>query len=98
MKREHIQFRCSIYEKKMLRLKAKRAGLSLSEYCRGSALGHTIIERLTTEQLEHYSMLVKYRNNFERIGNMFKKRDPRLAKEVGELAKKIRGHLYNFNR
>ena len=98
MKREHIQFRCSIYEKKMLKLKAKRAGLSLSEYCRGSALGHSIIERLTSEQLEYYSMLVKYKNNFKRISNMFKKRNPTLAKEVGELANEIRNHLYNFNR
>ncbi len=98
MKREHIQFRCSIYEKKILRLKAKRAGLSLSEYCRGSALGHSIIERLTPEQLEYYSMLVKYKNNFKRISNMFKKRNPKLTKEVEELAIQIRNHLNNFNR
>jgi len=98
MKREHIQFRCGIYEKKMLKLKAKRAGLSLSEYCRGSALGLSIVERLTPEQLEHYSMLVKYKNNFKRISNMFKKRDPKLAKEVGELAIQIRDHLHNFNK
>jgi len=98
MKKEHVQFRCSIYEKKMLKLKAKRAGLSLSEYCRGSALGHSIIERLTPEQLEYYSMLVKYKNNFSRISNMFKKRDPKLAKEVEELTYQIRNHLYNFNR
>ena len=29
---------------------------------------------------------------------MFKKRNPTLAKEVGELANEIRNHLYNFNR
>ena len=98
MKREHIQFRCSIYEKKMLKLKARRAGLSLSEYCRGSALGHSIIERLTPEQLKYYSMLVEYKNNFKRISNMFKKRDSRLSKEVEQLANEIRNHLYNFNR
>ncbi|WP_394973994.1 mobilization protein MbpA [uncultured Croceitalea sp.] len=98
MKREFIQFRCSIYEKKMLKIKAKRAGLSLSEYCRSTAFGHNIIERLTSEQLEHYSMLVKYKNNFKRISNMFKKRNPRLSKEVEELADEIRDHLYNFNK
>nr|WP_298995538.1 mobilization protein MbpA [uncultured Allomuricauda sp.] len=98
MKKQHIQFRCSIYEKKMLKLKAKRAGLSLSEYCRGSALGHSIIERLTPEQLKYYSILVEYKNNFKRISNIFKKRDPRLTKEVVELANEIRNHLHNFNR
>lgn len=98
MKREFVQFRCSIYEKKILKLKAKRAGLSLSEYCRSSAFGHNIIERLPPKQLEHYSMLVKYKNNFKRISNMFKKRNPRLSEEVEQLANEIRNHLYNFNK
>nr|WP_298924623.1 mobilization protein MbpA [uncultured Allomuricauda sp.] len=98
MKREFIQFRCSIYEKKMLKLKAKKAGLSLSEYCRSAALENRIIERLTSEQLEHYAMLVTYKNNFTRIGNMFKKRNPKLAKEVEQLANEIRMHLYNFKK
>ncbi len=98
MKRQFIQFRCSIYEKKMLKLKAKKAGLSLSEYCRSSAFENSIIERLTKEQLEYYAMLVKYKNNFTRISNMFKKRNPRLAKEVEQLANEIQTHLYNFKK
>lgn len=98
MKRQFIQFRCSIYEKKMLKLKAKKAGLSLSEYCRSSAFENSIIKRLTEEQLVHYAMLVKYKNNFTRISNMFKKRNPRLAKEVEQLANEIRMHLYNFRK
>ena len=98
MKRDYIKFRCSIYEKKVLKKRAKRAGISLSEYCRSSAFGNNIIERLTKEQLEHYAMLVKYKNNFTRIGNMFKKRTPKLAREVEQLAEEIRKHLYNFKK
>ncbi len=98
MKRETIQFRCSVFEKKMLKIKAKKAGLSLSEYCRSSAFNHTLIERLTEEQLQHYAMLVKYGNNFKRIANMFKKRNPSLAFEVEELANEIRNHLNNFKK
>ncbi len=98
MKREFIQFRCSLYEKKMLKIKAKKAGLSLSEYCRSSAFGNSIIERLTPEQLKHYALLVEYKNNFTRISNMFKKRNPRLAQEVEQLAEQIRTHLYNFRK
>jgi hypothetical protein len=82
----------------MLKLKAKKAGLSLSEYCRSSAFENSIIKRLTEEQLVHYAMLVKYKNNFTRISNMFKKRNPRLAKEVEQLANEIRMHLYNFRK
>jgi hypothetical protein len=98
MKRTYIKFRCSIYEKKLLKKRAHRAGLSLSEYCRSSAFGNTIIERLTREQLECYKTLIKYKNNFTSIGNMFKKRNPKLANEVAELAEQIRNHLYNFRR
>ncbi|WP_373519701.1 mobilization protein MbpA [Pricia sp.] len=98
MKRTYIKFRCSIYEKKLLKKKAKRAGISLSEYCRSSAFGNSVIERLTKEQLECYRTLVKYKNNFTSIGNMFKKRNPRLANEVAQLAEQIRKHLYNFKK
>ena len=96
MKREHIQIRCSIYEKKLLKRRAARAGISLSEYIRATAFERNIVERITPEQLEAYRMLVQYKNNFTRIGNMFKKRDPKLAKTVEDLAKEIREHLKNF--
>jgi hypothetical protein len=43
-------------------------------------------------------MLVKYKNNFTRIGNMFKKHNPKLASEVEKLAEEIRTHLYNFRK
>ena len=98
MKRTYIKFRCSIYEKKLLRKRAERAGLSLSEYCRSSAFGNPVIERLTQEQMANYKMLVKYKSNFTRIGNMFKKHNPKLASEVEQLAEDIRTHLYNFRK
>ena len=98
MKREVIQIRCSIYEKKLLKKRAARAGISLSEYLRLTAFQINIVERLTPEQLECYQMLVQYKNNFMRISNMFKHRDSRLAKEVEDLAEKIRTHLQNFKK
>jgi hypothetical protein len=98
MKREYIQIRCSIYEKKLLQRRAARAGISLSEYIRNTAFDKNIVERITPEQLETYKMLVQYKNNFSRIGNMFKKRDPKLVREVEDLAKEIRAHLKNFKK
>ncbi len=98
MKREYIQVRCSIYEKKLLQRRAARAGISLSEYIRATAFDKNIVERITPEQLETYKMLVQYKNNFTRIGNMFKKRDPKLAREVEDLAKEIRANLKNFKK
>ena len=98
MKREYIQVRCSIYEKKLLQRRAARAGISLSEYIRATAFDKNIVERITPEQLETYQMLVQYKNNFTRIGNMFKKRNTKLVREVEDLAKEIRTHLKNFKK
>ena len=98
MKREYIQVRCSIYEKKLLQRRAARAGISLSEYIRATAFDKNIVERITPEQLETYQMMVQYKNNFTRIGNMLKKRDPKLAREVEDLAREIRTHLKNFKK
>ena len=98
MKREYIQVRCSIYEKKLLQRRAVRAGISLSEYIRATAFDKNIVERITPDQLETYKMLVQYKNNFTRIGNMFRKRDPKLAREVENLAREIRAHLKNFKK
>lgn len=98
MKRTYIKFRCSIYEKKLLRKRAERAGLSLSEYCRSTAFGRSIVERLTEEQMECYKTLITYKTNFTRIGNMFKRHNPKLAEEVQKLASEIRIHLQNFKK
>ena len=98
MKNEFVQFRCSIYEKKLLRVKADRSGLSISEYCRRAAFDDRIIERLTQEQIEMYKMLSRYETNFKLIGNMFRKRNPKLADEVVQLASEIRRHLLSFRK
>lgn len=98
MKRTYIKFRCTIYEKKLLVKRAERAGISLSEYCRNTAFGRNVIERLSAEQLECYKTLVSYKNNFTRIGNMFRKRNPKLADEVKQLAREIGIHLKNFRK
>jgi len=96
MKKETIKFRCTIYEKKLLKVKARKAGISLSEFCRRTAFDDRIIERLTEEQITLYKMLVKYQHNFKLIGNMFRKRNPKLADEVVKLSKEIRTHLFKF--
>tara|TARA_R110000744_G_scaffold174388_1_gene293191 strand:- start:2964 stop:3260 length:297 start_codon:yes stop_codon:yes gene_type:complete len=98
LKKEFIQFRCSIYEKKLLKIKAKKSGLSISEYCRRAAFGHRIVERFSDEQINVYKLLVQYQVNFKRIGNMYKKRNPKLSEEVVQLANEIRKHLYNFKK
>lgn len=81
-----------------MKIKAKKVGLTLSEYCRRAAFNHRSIERLTEEQIEMYQTLVRYQNNFKLIGNMFRKRNPKLANEVTKLAHDIRQHLFHFKK
>lgn len=97
MKKEFIKFRCSIYEKKRLKIRAKRSGLSLSEFCRRSAFESKIIERLSEEHIQLYKLLIRYHNNFKSISNMYKKRDPRLSMEVESLANQIKRHINAFD-
>ena len=93
-----VKFRCSVYEKKLLKIKAKSSGLTLSEYIRRSLFEQIITERFTDEHIELYKMLIKYHNNFKSIGNMYKKRNPKLTETVYELANEIKAHLKKFQK
>ncbi|MFI1771058.1 mobilization protein MbpA [Thalassobellus citreus] len=93
-----VKFRCSIYEKKLLIIKAKSSGLSLSEYIRRCLFDKEITERFTDEHIAIYKMLIKYHNNFKSIGNMYKKRNPKLTQEVYDLANEIKTHLKKFQK
>ena len=98
MKTSFIKFRCSLFEKKLLKIKAKRSGLSLSEYCRRTAFDDKIIERLSEEQIDMYKTLIKYHNNFKAIGNMYRKQNPKMTEKVNQLADEIKSHLNNFKK
>ncbi|TXE08693.1 hypothetical protein ES711_07810 [Gelidibacter salicanalis] len=97
-KSDLIKFRCSLYEKKLLNIKAASAGLTLSEYIRRAVLEREITERLSEEHIELYKMMLQYHNNFKAIGNMYRKRDPNLTTSVYALANEIKLHLKKFQR
>lgn len=97
IKDEIIKFRCTTYEKKMLVIKAKTTGLTLSEYFRRVAFEQKIVERLSDSEIEIYQMLVKYHNNFKAISNLFKKKNPNLSKEVLGVAREIKEQLKKFD-
>lgn len=92
-KREFVKFRCSVYEKKLLYIKAKRSRLSVSEFCRRSIFDLEIKERLSEDHIEVLKTLSKFHNNFKSIGNMFRKKDPRLSAAVYALADEIKQQL-----
>ncbi|WP_233530497.1 mobilization protein MbpA [Gelidibacter salicanalis] len=97
-KSDLVKFRCSIYEKKLLNIKATRSGMTLSEYIRRTVFEKEITERFTEEHIQLYKMLIKYHNNFKAIGNMYRKRDPKLMETVYDLANEIKLHLKKFQQ
>lgn len=98
VKDQIIKFRCSTYEKKLLIIKVKRSGLTLSEYFRRIAFEQQIVERLSDDEIEIYQMLVKYHNNFKAISNLVKKKNPDLNSTVLELANEMKFHLKKFHK
>lgn len=96
MKEALIKFRCTEKEKSLIKSKARKAGLNLSEYCRTVALNKKLYRRLTVREVEQYERLAHVSNNFKIISNMFRKRDPRLSYEVNQLAERLREQLENF--
>jgi hypothetical protein len=97
-KTQLVKLRCTTYEKKLLLAKARLCGLSLSEFLRRAAMEQATVERLSDEEIEIYQMLAKYHNNFKSIGNMFRKKSPKLTEMVYETAKQIKEHLKRFSK
>ena len=90
------KFRTCSYEKKLIKIRAKKTGLSQSEFCKKAVLNFKITERLTEEQIELYKMLIKYHNNFKSIGNLIKEKHPGLYQKINQTADEIKTHLQNF--
>ena len=51
-----------------------------------------IKERLSDDHIEIYKTLHKFHNNFKSIGNMYRKKNPKLTREVYGLANLIKAH------
>ena len=91
MKRtEIVKVRFTIPEKKRVELKAKKAGLSMSEFMRRLPDNRNIKTRLTPIQQELLKQLIQEANRWQWVSNMFKKKDPNLSKSVESLVREFR--------
>jgi len=93
-----IEFRVSALEKKAIELTAQEVGMSVSDYCRKSALGKDVKMRFTDEQLLVYKDLHQYHTNFSRIAQLIRAKGytTPLLQEIEEVTKLIRQHLKGF--
>ncbi|TVZ56936.1 hypothetical protein OD91_2238 [Lutibacter sp. Hel_I_33_5] len=99
MKRKNnsvTKFRTTSFEKKLIKIRAKKTGLTQSEFCKKAVLNFKITERLSEEQIELYKMLITYHNNFKSIGNLIKIKHPDLYQKVFQTAEELKKHLQNF--
>lgn len=94
MKSKTIHIRVSNSEFYIIKNTAKKAGVTMSEYLRATALNYNLSYKLTEDEIEIYKELNKYADNFRRIGNLFKLGDSTKVKEISvETAQLIRDHL-----
>lgn len=70
----------------MIEGKAKRAGVTVSEYCRHQALSGRILAapKLTQREVEFFRTLKEHNHGFVRITNLIRDRNPRLTAAIEE--------------
>lgn len=90
-----LVFRVYSLEKKAIELAADKSGLSVSDYARRCCLEKTIQARLSQQEIQLYTLLVEYRNNFSRISNLIKERAD-FTDELKQVISNIDLHLKNF--
>lgn len=78
-------------ERKLIEIKAKESGYSMSRFMVQSALGKSL-KNLSAEEKKGYIDLAKYHTNFSRISNLFKEKSP-ILEELQTVIFEIRDHL-----
>lgn len=95
---QKIEVRVSYFERLGIQMNAEKAGLSISEYVRDSALSRQILARRTPEELEGYQNLANFKTNFSRISNLVNAgEEPLLKAEIHDLIQKLNKALEDIN-
>lgn len=95
MKRiKKIEFRVTLTEYLLIKKRADKAGCTMSEFLRNTAMEYPLAYKLTSDEIQVYKQLSKFSDNFRRISNLFKLGDVTGVKETSvETARLIRAHL-----
>jgi hypothetical protein len=93
---EEIKFRCTAFEKSIIRQKAFQTGRTVSEYCRAQSVSGKIISKpkFSDEEKEFFRTLKSHNTNFTRIANLIKNRDENLTAAINEHLSKMK-QLYS---
>ncbi|GHT14294.1 hypothetical protein FACS189426_20410 [Bacteroidia bacterium] len=83
-KDEEIKFRCTSFEKSIIKQKAFQTGKTVSEYCRIQSIRGKVVSKpkLTEEEKLFFRLLQTHNSNFTKIGNYIKNKAPELIPEI----------------
>ena len=96
-RKRKIECRVTNTELLILKKRASDAGITLSEYVRGTTLNYTLAYKLTDDEIVCYKNLTKLQNNFRRISNyMTYKADKELKSAIKETISLVSLHLDKF--
>lgn len=97
---EHIIFRVSPLEKKVIELAAQETNLSTSSFARKAALNLKVTLRFSPEEFNVYKDIQTYHRNFKLIGNLIKGNEPykneKILYELNQVIALIKDHLKRF--
>jgi len=93
-KTKNILIRVNLFDEKLIKVKAKDCGLSVSEYIRRCALNKSVPRTMDSEELQAYKDLKKFYNNFTAISNYLKHGDhQKMIAEIEDLKTTLKEHL-----
>lgn len=96
-RKRKIECRVSNTELLILKKKAERAGITLSEYIRGTALNYELAYKLSEDEIKIYKLLTELKSNFQRIANYMKyKATDELPRAIMETIELVNKHLQKF--
>jgi hypothetical protein len=83
-KNEEIKFRCTPFEKTIIKQKALQTGKNISEYCRIQSINGKIVSKpkLTEDEKVFFRSLQTHNTNFARIANYIKNKAPELVPAI----------------
>lgn len=96
-RKRKIECRVSNTELLILKKKAERAGITLSEYIRGTALNYELAYKLSEDEIKSYKLVTELKSNFQRIANYMKyKATDELRTAIMETIQLVNKHLKKF--
>lgn len=88
-----LRFRVTLLEREIIKNRAEKTNLTISEYCRNSIFNKRINYALSEEEEKIYRSLTRFNNDFERLANYFKHKDSILSNEIRKVARDIKEEL-----